>query len=109
MTIISLILGFALGAGALVFALQNNEVVALTFLNWQFESSLALVFLLSVGAGLMLGILISLPSIISRSLTIMALRRDRKGLADEASTLRERSQAAEAELVAHQSPKRMDI
>lgn len=109
MTIISLILGFVLGAGALVFALQNNEVVSLTFLNWQFESSLALVFLLAVGAGLVLGVLISVPSIISRSLTIMALKRERKGLTDETSALRERSQAVEAELAAHQPPRRMDI
>lgn len=76
MTILSLILGFALGAGALVFALQNNEIVSLALLGWQFESSLALVFLLAVTAGLVLGILISMPSIVRRSLVIMSLKRE---------------------------------
>lgn len=109
MTILSLILGFVLGAGALIFALQNNEVVSLTFLGWQFESSLALVFLLAVAAGLTLGILVSIPSIVRRSLLIMGLKRQMRGLESEVESLRGRTQAAEAQIAAQEPPKRMDI
>ena len=52
--ILSLILGFLLGAAALLFALQNTAIVALSFLGWQFESSLAVVIILAAQGYLLL-------------------------------------------------------
>lgn len=89
MAFLSLLIGFVLGAAALLFALQNNEIVGLTFLGSEFQTSLALVILIAIATGLLLGILLSIPSIISRSLTIMTLKREKRGLADEAQTMRE--------------------
>ena len=109
MTILSLILGFILGAGAIAFALQNNELVALTFLGWQFESSLALVFLLAVAAGLILGVLLLIPSILRRSLIIMTLRREQRALEQETQRLRDGITTLEAERVFERPAPRVDI
>ncbi len=97
MAFLSLIIGFILGAGAIVFAFQNNEVVALTFLGWQFQSSLALVIILAVLTGLLLGIFLTVPSIIRRSFAIMGLERQNRGLHHEAETLRHMNEVAAAE------------
>lgn len=86
--ILPLLLGFVLGAGAIIFALQNTSVVALTFLGWQFQSSLAMLIILATIAGALLGILFSLPSIIGRSLRVRALRKENKALREEAEELR---------------------
>lgn len=81
MTLVLFILGFVLGAGAIVFALQNNEIVALSFLSWQFESSIALLVLVSVAVGMLIGLLAALPSAISSSMRIMGLKSENKKLA----------------------------
>lgn len=41
-----LILGIGFAIASVVFALQNNVPVAITFLLWRFDSSLAIVLLL---------------------------------------------------------------
>lgn len=86
--ILSLILGFLLGAAALLFALQNTGVTALTFLGWQFESSLALLILIAFAAGALTALLVSLPSALRDGFRIMRLKRENKTLADEVSRLR---------------------
>lgn len=83
MTILLFILGFALGASALLFALQNNDIVALTFMGWQFESSLALLVIVSVAVGMLISMLAFLPSAVSGSLRIMGLKSENRRLADE--------------------------
>jgi len=86
--ILSLILGFLLGAAALLFALQNTGVTALTFLGWQFESSLALLILIAFAAGALTALLVSLPSALRDGFRIMRLKRENKTLTDEVSRLR---------------------
>ncbi|HEX5774598.1 MAG TPA: LapA family protein [Candidatus Paceibacterota bacterium] len=81
--ILSLLAGFILGAAALLFALQNTDVVSLSFLGWQFESSLALLVLAAVAAGILISILASIPSAIGASFRIMGLKKENKNLAKE--------------------------
>ena len=81
--ILSLILGFILGIAALLFALQNTEVVALSFLGWQFESSLALLVMASVVTGMVISVLAAIPSAVSTSFRIMGLKKENKNLASE--------------------------
>lgn len=81
--ILSLLAGFVLGAAALLFALQNTDVVALSFLGWQFESSLALLVLASIAVGVLISVLASIPSAISASFRIMGLKKENKNLAKE--------------------------
>ncbi|RUM87595.1 MAG: DUF1049 domain-containing protein [Thermodesulfatator sp.] len=56
-----LILAALLGVLIAAFAIQNAAPVAVRFLVWQFESSLAVIVILSLLAGMVLIFLISLP------------------------------------------------
>lgn len=78
--ILPLILGFLLGASAIVFALQNTAIVALSFLGWQFESSLALLILMAFAAGVTVSLLVSIPSAVKDSFRIRGLKNDNKKL-----------------------------
>jgi uncharacterized integral membrane protein len=49
---------------AVLFALQNNVPVMVTFLGWTFQGSLALVLFLAVVAGATASVLASLPTLI---------------------------------------------
>ena len=71
-----LIIGFVLGAGVIIFALQNTEIVSLVFLGWQFESSLALVILLAIASGVAISALVSLPSAIANGIRQMSLQSE---------------------------------
>jgi len=90
--ILSLILGFLLGAAALLFALQNTAVVSLSFLGWQFESSLALLILIALAAGIIVSLLVSIPSAVKDSFKLMGLKKDNKKLLDELAECRRTSQ-----------------
>ncbi len=91
--ILSLFVGFVLGAAALLFALQNTEVVSLTFLGAQFQSSLALLVLASVAVGILISILASIPSALSASFKIMGLKKENKKLVQEVVAHREAHEA----------------
>ena len=51
---------------AVVFALQNAVPITVSFLTWRFESSLALVLLITVALGVIMSLLVSVPSKIKR-------------------------------------------
>lgn len=87
--ILPLILGFLLGVAALLFALQNTTVVALTFLGWQFESSLAVLVLTALTTGVLISLLASIPSFISSSMRIRGLKKENRKLAEEVDTQRQ--------------------
>lgn len=86
-----------------MFALQNTEVVALTFMGWQFESSLALLVLVSLAVGMLISILASVPSAISSKFRIMRLHRENRKLAEEVDMHRQ-AQASAPEVVVVQDP-----
>ncbi len=102
--ILSLILGFLLGAGALLFAIQNTDTVALTFLGWSFESSLALLTLIAFGTGIVVALLVSLPAAIRDGLRIMGLKRENKRLVDDLAASR-----TETTVVVEEPPQVLDI
>lgn len=81
--ILSLILGFLLGAAALLFALQNTAVVALSFLGYSFESSLALLILIAFAAGVIVSLLVSIPSAVKDGMRIMGLKSENKKLKEQ--------------------------
>lgn len=92
--ILSLFIGFILGAGALLFALQNTDIVALTFLGWQFSTSLAILVLASVIVGVLISILAYIPSALSASFRIMGLKKQNKSLVQEVEAHRQAQLAA---------------
>lgn len=93
--ILSLFVGFVLGAAALLFAIQNTAVVALTFLGWQFTSSLAVVVLASVVMGILISILATLPAALSSSFRIMGLKKQNKSLVQEVEAHRSAQASSE--------------
>lgn len=78
--IFSLILGFVLGAAAIVFAFENNTIVALSFLGWQFESSLAIIVILALLVGALLTMLLTFPSALRDRFRIHGLHKENKKL-----------------------------
>ncbi len=51
---------------AIVFAIQNNVPIAINFLIWQSEGSLALVLLVALAVGACIGLLVAVPTILKR-------------------------------------------
>ncbi|HYW18259.1 MAG TPA: lipopolysaccharide assembly protein LapA domain-containing protein [Nodularia sp. (in: cyanobacteria)] len=52
---------------AVVFAFENAVTISVTFFNVNFEASLAIVLILTLGIGILIGLLVSIPSIIQRN------------------------------------------
>lgn len=63
---VQLIVAIIVAILAVVFALQNAVPITVSFLTWRFESSLALVLLITVALGVIMSLLVSVPSKIKR-------------------------------------------
>jgi len=63
---LQLILAIIVAILAVVFALQNAVPITVSFLTWRFESSLALVLLITLALGILMSLLVSVPSMIKR-------------------------------------------
>ncbi|MBA7529546.1 Lipopolysaccharide assembly protein A [subsurface metagenome] len=61
---VQLIVAIIVAILAVVFALQNAVPITVSFLTWRFESSLALVLLITVALGIIISLLVSVPSMI---------------------------------------------
>lgn len=70
------VLGILVSIGGVVFALQNNVPVTVTFLVWRFDSSLASVLLLALGIGAMIVALVSTPAALRSWWTLARMRRE---------------------------------
>ena len=64
--IIAIIFGVIIAIFALLFAFQNATTVVISLGTWQFEESLALVLIITVGVGILISLLLSIPTIIKR-------------------------------------------
>ncbi|MEM9448979.1 MAG: lipopolysaccharide assembly protein LapA domain-containing protein [Cyanobacteria bacterium P01_E01_bin.6] len=63
---IFLIFALVIAFLAIVFAIQNNEPIIINFLVWESEGSLALVLLVTLAVGAVIGLLVSVPTILKR-------------------------------------------
>ena len=70
------ILGVVIAIVAILFAFQNSAVVILTLGIWQFEQSLAIVLLITLGLGVIISLLLSIPTIIKRGWQTSARKRE---------------------------------
>lgn len=70
------ILGIAVAAIGVAFALQNNVPVTVTFLVWRLDSTLAMVLLVALALGAIIVALVSTPSVLRRQWLISRQRRD---------------------------------
>lgn len=71
LTLVSLL--FA--ACGVIFALQNNVPVTVTFLLWRFDSSLAIVLLLALAIGGLVVALVSTPVTLRRQWTVVRQKK----------------------------------
>jgi uncharacterized integral membrane protein len=75
MVIFTLILALAFAILAVVFALENPVIVAMSFFGREVEGSLALFILLGVLLGVVIGMLVMAPGTVKNSLELRNHRR----------------------------------
>ncbi len=81
--IILFILGILLGAVAVMFSLQNIEMVEVVFFSWQLEGSLATILLLAITTGIIATLLILLPGSIKNSWYVRKLKGENARLEED--------------------------
>lgn len=85
------ILGLLLGGVVVVFALQNVSIVTITFFNWEFVGSLALVLVLAVAMGVLITLLLVLPESVSSYFKYRKLKKEHILLEEELRKQKERT------------------
>lgn len=82
---------------AILFALQNAYAVPVSFLIWRFYGSLALILLLTLALGVIIGLLVTAPTIIKRGWAssrqkrqLSQLEEEYQGQAQDASSQRKK-------------------
>ena len=73
--ILSLILTLAAAVVAVMLALENTTMVQVTFFGYAVQGAIGLFMLIALGIGVVLGILLMLPSLIGHSWTVMQSKR----------------------------------
>lgn len=74
------IIGLLLGAAVVLFILQNVIPITVTFLVWQFSGTIAVLVLLAVVVGVLIGLLLSLPAILNKEFKNTSLKNHNKKL-----------------------------
>lgn len=77
--IVTVILTLALTIVAVMFALENNEMVRVVFYGYAVDGAVGLFVLIAFAVGIVMGILLMLPTVIGRSL---ANARNRRRIAE---------------------------
>lgn len=60
------IIGLIMAILAILFAFQNSTVVAISFGVWEIQQSLAIILIITLGLGIIISLLLSLPTILKR-------------------------------------------
>lgn len=80
MLLLTLILALVFAILAVIFASQNPTIVTISFYGYSVEGSLAVIILIAVGIGVIIGALIMAPGAIKRGLELRSHRRKVGGL-----------------------------
>lgn len=91
-------------ACAVIFALQNNVPVAVTFLLWHFDGSLAIVLLLALAFGGLVVALVSTPSTLRRQWSIKRLNKRVSELESTCNNQKEAIAGLESRMCADNPP-----
>ena len=81
--LISLIIAVAVTILAVFFASYNQTMVAIDFFGYQIQGTVGLLMVVALGLGVLLGVLLMLPSVISRSWALMRHKRKLQELQNE--------------------------
>lgn len=85
-----MILGIAIAAVGVAFALQNNVPVTVTFLIWRFDSTLAMVLLLALGLGAIITAMVSTPTALRKQWQLSRQRKEIASLREAVNELESR-------------------
>jgi uncharacterized integral membrane protein len=78
-----LVIGIILGAVSVLFILQNSMPITVTFLAWNFSGSLSLVLFAAVISGIVITLLVLLPSFITDDAHLSILKNQKRDLERE--------------------------
>ncbi|MGD1853044.1 MAG: lipopolysaccharide assembly protein LapA domain-containing protein [Leptolyngbyaceae cyanobacterium] len=99
-----LIFGLVIAFFAIAFALQNDQLVTINLLVWQLERQhLATVLLITLGIGLLVGLLVTIPAFLKREWRISRGKRQTHSLEDQLMAKQQEadSQARKAATLRH--------
>lgn len=68
---------------AIAFALQNNIILGINLLVWQYQGSLAIVLLSTLAIGFLIGLLVLLPALLKRGFRISRAQRRTSDLEEQ--------------------------
>lgn len=91
---LQLIVAIIVAILGVVFALQNAVPISVSFLTWRFESSLALVLLITLALGILMSLLVSVPSMIK---TKKIISNQKKKIQELESSLQRESESKTGE------------
>lgn len=100
---IYLILALILAIIVTIFAVQNIDPVNVTFLTFELNGSLALVLLITLTVGIIIGILVSAPSSLRRRREISGLKKSVRKMEKDLATARGSTAAPPAPQVEKQA------
>ncbi len=81
--LIFIVLGALIGAGGVIFALQNNVAITVGFFAWQLHGSLALILIMTMAMGVLFSLLITIPEVIRDNFRFRELKKQNAILADD--------------------------
>ncbi len=81
--VFTLILALAFAVVAVIFALANPMIVPINFFGLQTEGSLAMFILISIGIGIVIGVLLMTPGAVKRNLALAGQKKKLKGAEKE--------------------------
>ena len=93
-----LIAGIGFAIVAVLFALQNNVPVTVSFLTWSFGGSLAMVLLITLGLGVIIAGLVSSPTVIRSRWASSRMQRQVAALEEQNRVLQQRAAELDAQL-----------
>ncbi|MEM9768155.1 MAG: lipopolysaccharide assembly protein LapA domain-containing protein [Cyanobacteria bacterium P01_D01_bin.71] len=79
---------------AILFALQNTNLVTIQLFVWQYQQSLALILLGTLAIGVIVGLLVSVPAVMRRNVRVSRLQKQSESLSQQ---LEEQAQAVQTE------------
>ena len=98
------LLGIVVAIGGVSFALQNTVPVTVTFLVWRFDSSLAMVLLVSLAMGALIVALVSTPATLKAQWAASRLRKQLEASSSANSALEKKIAQLEGKLSALPPP-----
>ena len=108
---ILLIFSFIIAFLAILFAIQNTEIVSIRFLLWETQGSLALILFIALVAGALISYLATTPSQIKQRMTNSSQRKQIAELESQLATTQdelhqtnEKLETLEAEKISEKTP-----